>query len=267
MNTGFSLCICDLYIRSRIPEDMKGTVESMLLFYIRHGDPIYNPDSLTPLGQRQAEALAKRLSLHGLDEIYVSSSERAAATARPTCEMLKIGPTVLDWTNEKYAWQQLACEDSNGHRSWLFQQSGFAEDLASPQVRALGPEWYDHPCFAAHPEFKEGILRIQSKADEWLEGFGYCHIHDKNMYLNTQHNEKRIALFAHQGFGLAFLSCVLDVPYPVFSTHFDLSHSSMTVIQFSETEGLCVPRAIQVSNDSHIYREGLPTKYDNRYWI
>ena len=42
----------------------------MLLFYIRHGDPTYTPDALTPLGERQAEALAKRLSLYGLNRIY-----------------------------------------------------------------------------------------------------------------------------------------------------------------------------------------------------
>ena len=32
----------------------------MLFFYVRHGDPIYNPDSLTPLGHEQAKALSKR---------------------------------------------------------------------------------------------------------------------------------------------------------------------------------------------------------------
>ena len=31
----------------------------MFLYYIRHGDPIYNPDSLTPLGQRQANVRRK----------------------------------------------------------------------------------------------------------------------------------------------------------------------------------------------------------------
>lgn len=31
----------------------------MLLYYIRHGMPVYDPDSLTPLGERQAEAAAK----------------------------------------------------------------------------------------------------------------------------------------------------------------------------------------------------------------
>ena len=40
----------------------------MLFFYIRHGDPIYDPDSLTLLGEEQAKALAKRLALYaGID--------------------------------------------------------------------------------------------------------------------------------------------------------------------------------------------------------
>ena len=42
----------------------------MLFFYIRHGDPIYDPDSLTPLGLRQAEAVAKRLALYGLVAVF-----------------------------------------------------------------------------------------------------------------------------------------------------------------------------------------------------
>ena len=41
----------------------------MLLFYVRHGDPIYDPDMLTPLGKRQAESVAKRLAMYGIDEI------------------------------------------------------------------------------------------------------------------------------------------------------------------------------------------------------
>ena len=31
----------------------------MVFYYIRHGDPIYDPDSLTEHGHKQAEALAK----------------------------------------------------------------------------------------------------------------------------------------------------------------------------------------------------------------
>ena len=32
----------------------------MIFFYVRHGDPIYNPDSLSPLGERLAEAVRER---------------------------------------------------------------------------------------------------------------------------------------------------------------------------------------------------------------
>ena len=54
----------------------------MLFFYVRHGDPIYNPDSLTPLGERQAEAVSKRLAMYGIDKIYSSTSNRAYLTAK-----------------------------------------------------------------------------------------------------------------------------------------------------------------------------------------
>ena len=69
----------------------------MILYYVRHGDPIYDPNSLTPLGQRQAEALAKRFGVHGLDRIYSSPSNRALQTAQPTCEILKKKPILVDF--------------------------------------------------------------------------------------------------------------------------------------------------------------------------
>ena len=60
----------------------------MLFIYVRHGAPIYDPDSLTPLGHRQAEAVGKRLALYGLDRIYASTSARAIQTAKPAAELL-----------------------------------------------------------------------------------------------------------------------------------------------------------------------------------
>ena len=62
----------------------------MLLYIIRHADPIYNPDSLTELGHKQAEALAKRLAVNGLDRVYSSPNMRAQMTAKPACELLAV---------------------------------------------------------------------------------------------------------------------------------------------------------------------------------
>ena len=53
----------------------------MLLFIIRHGDPIYNPDTLTPKGKLQAAAMGKRLAVHGIDRVFASPNGRARETA------------------------------------------------------------------------------------------------------------------------------------------------------------------------------------------
>lgn len=238
----------------------------MLLFYIRHGDPIYDPDSLTPLGERQAEAVAKRLSLYGIDEIYASSSNRAKQTALPTCEILKKEMNVLDWCNEHYAWQDLAVPLDDGRRTWCFYVSKYRELFNSREVREMGMEWYKHPAFA-DTNFANGMTRIGGEIEHFMRTLGYVHDAEKCGYFAEQPNERRVALFAHQGFGLAFLSLLLDIPYPVFCTHFDMSHTGMTVIEFSNRQEIACPRLLQLSNDSHLYREGLPTKYHNSIYF
>lgn len=57
---------------------------TMILYYVRHGQPIYDPDSLTELGHRQAKALSKRMAALGVDKVYCSTSNRAVLTAKPT---------------------------------------------------------------------------------------------------------------------------------------------------------------------------------------
>lgn len=235
----------------------------MLFFYIRHGDPVYNPDSLTPLGTRQAEALAKRLSRYGIDEIYSSTSQRAKDTAKPTCEMLKKEITELDWCNEKYAWEEFTVINDDGKKDWVFHSSEYRRLFRKREIRVLGNDWYKAPEFA-NDNFKDGVIRVRREADIFFEKLGYIHNRDEGVYIPQNSNEKRIALFAHQGFGIAFLSIVLDIPYPEFALHFDLSHSSMTVIEFKDVDGIVIPKILTLSNDSHIYGEKLPTKYNNR---
>ncbi len=238
----------------------------MLFYYIRHADPIYKPDSLTPLGQRQAEALSRRLSTYGFDKIFASSSTRAQMTAQPTCDVLKMSFAELDWCNEHYAFMELSQMEENGKRTWAFAHKDTREKFHRPEVREAGREWYEHEYFN-DTKFKEGILRIQNESDALLESLGYKHDHERYGYIPIVPNEERVALFAHQGFGLAFLSCILDIPYPVLSTRFDLGHSSVTVIEFKNGGDIVYPTVITLSNDSHLYRDGLPTKFQNRIHI
>ncbi len=235
----------------------------MLFFYIRHGDPVYNPDSLTPLGTRQAEALAKRLSRYGIDEIYSSTSQRAKDTAKPTCEMLKKEITELDWCNEKYAWEEFTVINDDGKKGWVFCSPKYRKLFSKQEIGILRNDWYEATEFA-NDNFKDGVIRVNREVDAFFNRLGYSHNRDEGAYISKMPNEKRIALFAHQGFGMAFLSSVLDIPYPEFTLHFDLSHSSMTVIEFKDIDGIVIPKILTLSNDSHIYSDNLPTKYNNK---
>lgn len=235
----------------------------MIFFLIRHGDPIYNPDSLTPLGHRQAEAVAKRLALYGVDRIYASTSERARLTSLPTCELLHKEPELLEWCREGNAWQELSVEYMPGKRRWGFADPEISAFFNSPELFAMGMNWHKHPRFAETP-LAGGVERIRRDADAFFASLGYVHDVENRLYRVEAPDNRRVALFAHQGFGLAFLSCVLDIPYPFFCTHFDLSHSSVTAIEFAECNGIAVPKILSLSNDSHLYREGLPTNYNNR---
>lgn len=235
----------------------------MLLFFIRHGDPIYNPDSLTEQGQKQANALAKRLALYGLDKIYTSTSNRAMLTAKPTCHSLNLEAIPLEWCHETLAHRDFSIQTENGRRNWCFSDPKMRLVLSSKEVASLGDRWWTHPAFA-DTNIHAGYERICREAYTFLGEQGYRFDANAGVYYSEHENTQRIALFAHQGFGLAFLSCVLNIPYPTFCTRFDMGHTGMTVIEFSCQPGWCVPTVLTLSDDAHLYKEGLATKYQNR---
>ena len=235
----------------------------MLFFYVRHGRPTYNPDALTPVGHRQAEAVAKRLALYGIDRVFASSSNRAIETSRPTCEICEREATILDWCNESYAWHDTAIELPGGGCTWAFFNHDYKLKFINPEVQKLGDEWYNHEFFKG-TRFREGIQRVDRETDALFAGLGYRHDRTRKVFIPEHPTDERIALFAHEGFGKMFLSSVLDVPYNLFCTRFALSYTGVTVIEFAVEGGIVVPRILTHANDSHLYREGLPTHYQNR---
>lgn len=234
----------------------------MLIYYVRHGDPIYNPDSLTPLGLRQAEAVGKRLAISGIDEIYSSPSVRAMQTATPLSKMLKKPITTLDWCDEHLVWNEFTVTNIDGTKNWMFRDHKVRDKFTEETVYNLKNEWYKDPFF--DKKVGEGVNRVNTEVDNFLAGFGYIHNRKKGIYMVEKENNKRIAIFAHQGFSMIFLSSLLDIPYPLFSNHFNICHSCVSVINLPySSSGIVFPEMLQHSNDSHLYKEGLPTKYNN----
>ncbi|MBR4279373.1 MAG: NAD(P)/FAD-dependent oxidoreductase, partial [Clostridia bacterium] len=100
----------------------------------------------------------------------------------------------------------------------------------------------------ANPRFMMSAISRFSQEDTiaFFESLGYRHDREQHVYIPVAPTEERVALFAHQAFSMAFLSHVLDIPYPLYATHFDTCHSGMTVIEFREQDGVVIPKMLQL---------------------
>ena len=232
----------------------------MLLFFVRHGDPTYHPDALTPTGERQAEAIGRRLARFGLDRIYASSANRAQLSAKPAAELTRKEIVTLDWCHENYAWKEMVLDTGNG-KNWCFWEPELIRKFSSPEVLSLGDKWYEAPCLPPN-RFGEGLERVGRETDAFLLSLGYRHDRENKCYIAENPNDERVALFAHLGFGMTFLSVLLDIPYPLLAPRIEHGYTGMTVIEFKEYDGIVIPRMLELSCDAHLYAADLPTDYN-----
>jgi probable phosphoglycerate mutase len=235
----------------------------MLLYIIRHGDPIYETDTLTPRGVLQADALARRLSASGISEVYSSPLGRAMLTAKPTADVLKLDINIEEWMSEGLAWNDLSITDEKGEKNWFFACSNtkFLKDWD-----ALRPDWHNHAEAVKCSAAKKGYERIQAASDDFIQRLGYKR--EGNVYKiltpPSTPSKKRVAAFCHHGFGTAWLSHLLSIPPLVFWASFNISHTGITILDFeNQKDGITSPRCLVHSDMSHIYEARLPMEYCN----
>ena len=200
--------------------------------------------------------------MYGIDEIYSSTSNRAQLTAKPLCELLKKEMKLLDFCNEKYTWDEFTV-DEDGQIDWFFKKTRFKKILASNSIVNSKYSWYENEELKEY-SFGKSIERVDKELDKFILELGYEHDRERHLYKCVNPNDKRIALFAHQGFCVSFLSSLLDIPYPYIANHFDICNTGMTAIDFKDENGIAVPMVTTLSNDSHLYRDGLPVHYIRR---
>ena len=229
----------------------------MLLYIIRHGHPTYNPDELTPLGKRQAEAVAHRMAEARIDEVYSSPLNRARQTAQPTYETLCLPCRIEDWTSEAHAAHDFGVT-RDGQWHWCF-------DGVQPYLRShpeyFGEIWYEAPCLGEN-NFKEGFRRVQEASDEFLARQGY--VRSGGVYRAERDNAKHIAVFCHAGFGSLWISHLLGFPPTVYWATMDLTHTGITVFRLSDHA--CeetTPVMLTHSDTSHLFEARLPMYYNN----
>lgn len=238
----------------------------MLLYIVRHGIPDYATDSLTPDGQKQAEALVARLSPIGLDEIYTSPLGRAKQTAEPTCRALGITPVVEPWMSENVIWKFFHGKRPDGtHDGWAFwKKEQFLGNDHSYETR----DSFSLGLYADDEAARKGAKELEDASREFLSRQGYEYTGKGNGYRITRENNKRIAAFCHQGFGLHWLSVLLNIPYHIFTASFDISHTGISVVNFADSgNGIAYPVCLCLSDLSHLFGASLPMKYHDHFTI
>ena len=156
-------------------------------------------------------------------------------------------------------------EEEEGKFRWCFHHTPTKKLFLSKEIQELGEKWYEHEALK-DKLYGQGIKRVQKEADAFLQNLGFTHDRENKIYKRAgEEKYKRVALFAHQGFGMAFMSAVMDIPYPYFCTHFDFGFSAVTVITFDDCEDVVIPKILQHSNDAHLYKAGLPLRYNHEF--
>jgi hypothetical protein len=220
----------------------------MRIFLIRHADPDYSIDGLTPAGHIEARVLAEHLAEAGLDEIYCSPMGRARLTASYTAERTGLPVQVEPWAREL---QGLYSEET---RRQLWDIDGAV--LRGPETLADLNRWDQLEMFSG-PALTEIRASICTYSADFLQRQGFT-VDGQSIYRFEQPNRKRIAFFAHLGFGLSWLAHLLDIPLPLMWAGFYLHPSSVTTILFDErSPGQAAPRVLSMGDLSHLARAGL----------
>jgi probable phosphomutase (TIGR03848 family) len=173
---------------------------------------------LNPVGRKQAEAIAERLSILPIDTIYCSPLERACETAGPLASKLQLPVQIAEQFNEI------------DFGDWTNRP--FAELDAVPEWQQWN--WFRSGAIAPHGE---SMLQVQARAVA------------KISELSTRHSF--VAVFTHGDLIRAVLAHFLGVPLDLFQ-RIEIDPGSASVVDL----GTCSVR-VRVVNGNVVDSELL----------
>ena len=212
----------------------------MLLYIIRHGDPDYEHNTITPFGHKEAAALAEWFEQKNIrfDRIFTSPLGRAKDTASYTCKAQGITPVVLPWAEESMDYMQMFSPDSS--LSFRYSANG-VEDYVdfSEEKRA------------------DTIDRLITCSDEFFKELGYER--QGSHYKVNNHTKERVAVFCHGGFGTAWTAHLLGLPPTLGFPSSFMTTTSINVFECRPLgdSGFMKPRLLRFGDVSHLHAVGL----------
>lgn len=222
----------------------------MKLIFIRHGDPDYERDSLTPRGWREAEALSERVAKWKVDNFYLSPLGRAQDTAGVSLKLLDRKGETRDWLREFNA-PIIDTETGNRRIPWDLMPSYWTDK----------PLLYDKDSWHEFSLMRTGNVsseykRVCQGIDEILSEHGYKR--HGGYYTTEKGNDKTLVFFCHLGVEFVILSYLFGVSAPAMWQNFFVAPTSVTVLETEEREkGIAYFRCKRLGDISHLYAAGI----------
>ena len=230
----------------------------MRLLIIRHGDPDYEKDSLTPTGRREAELLASRLKTMDIAAFYVSPLGRAKDTAAPTLSMMHRSAETLDWLR---GFPPHRMDTDIGRQTPLWDWL--------PGTWTREPRFYDKDAWYQVPVMEQAdteaeYRRVTAGLDALLERHGYRR--NGMVYDAVQPNRDTIALFCHFGLECVLLSHLIGASPMVLWHGTCAAPTSVTTVMTEERrQGTASFRISSFGDVSHLLQAGQEPSFSARF--
>ncbi len=231
----------------------------MKLLIIRHGDPDYELDSLTPTGFREAELLAERMQHLDVTAFYLSPLGRAQATAKPTLEKMNRTGETLDWLREF----PISISEKNG----IAEKTCIWDWL--PEIWTKDPRHFDKDQWLDFEVFQKANVaqkyqEVCQGLDSLLEKHGYRR--EGAYYRAIRPNEDTIVFFCHFGLECVLLSHLLNVsPMVLWHGMCAAPTSVTTLITEERRKGNAYFRMSCFGDTAHLYLAGQEPSFSARF--
>ena len=226
----------------------------MKIILIRHAEPDYAHDSLTPLGFKEAEYLAKRVAEWPVTAIYCSPQGRAQRTMEPSAKALGMEATTCEWLHE-YGCGSHPRPDIPGKMAgvpWDLYPDYWTKDSLH-----FSPDGWITSSYMRSMPVKSDVQwnEVQKGLDEILASYGYIR---EKMYYRIQDGAKRDALlvfFCHLGQIGLDAGHLLNISPMQLWHDFWISPASVTVLNSEERQGDIASFRCQVMGDTEHLRD------------
>lgn len=246
----------------------------MRLLFIRHGDPDYEHDTLTPKGHVEARFLSEYIENWNIGTAYVSPLGRAQHTAGYSLQKLNKQAVTLSWLQEFPA-----LIDINGSDELIYAYPDChkKDDIYQPRI-----VWDVLPgYFSTHPEYwsvdgwrdseiakRSNIVELYDAVIADFEDFLAEHGYRRNGwgYHVEKESEETLTFFCHFGLTCVILSRLWNISPFILWHSLAMAPTSVTEVVSEEREqGIASFRALKIGDITHLNIGQEPPSFACRF--